>query len=60
MPAELDTEITKISQQRGLDTSAILRDALSLGLDALSRGATAQRQVKINKEAHRRADPRSA
>lgn len=60
VPAELDTEITRIAEQRGLDTSAILRDALSLGLDALSRSAAAQRQVKINKEAHRRAHPRSA
>lgn len=59
VPAELDTEITRIAEQRGLDTSAILRDALSLGLDALSRGAAAQRQVKINKEAHKRVHSRS-
>lgn len=59
IPAYLKRAIERASQQNGLDTSYILREVVQVWLRALSRSDAAKRLEKINKEAHKRAQPRS-
>jgi transcriptional regulator with XRE-family HTH domain len=59
LPKYLERAIEKAAHERGLDTSYILPEVVSVWLRALSRGATGKRAVKISKEAHRRVHLRS-
>jgi transcriptional regulator with XRE-family HTH domain len=58
LPKYLVRAIEKAAHERGLDTSYILPEVVSVWLRALSR-ATGKHAVKISKEAHRRVHLRS-
>lgn len=59
VPDDLSEQLRSIAANNKLDTSYILREALSRGLPGLSQKLAAERQRPASKEAHKRVHHRS-